>query len=221
MKGERKAFPFPVFEGGRMQVREDLAVETTISLVVQPEATRRFLCFFAEGVRLPVQIGYTLKETICGQLGVAEEYFEERIQTIFLNFKAVDAPEKALVKDGAIIALSAAMPGLVGATMRRGGAYAALRSSISFSQIGDDIEQHRGWITLKLLNLIARELGPLLLTSGVYVTDQRVVDFFKTRAAEFKDEHCPISLDGKAVSWEQVIDMQVLGKRVYFKVSAG
>lgn len=193
---------------------------TTIEIVAAKGFAGRFLFFFLEGVYLPVNTGGTLKEMICGQLGVAEEYFEERIQTIFLNFKAVDEPEKALVKDGAIIALSAAMPGLVGATMRRGGTYAALRSSISYSETGGDIENRRGWITLKLLNLVARELGPLLLARGVYVVDEKVASFLKTRVAEFETERCEIALNGKAVSWAQVMDMKLSGKKVYFKVSA-
>ena len=193
---------------------------TTIEIVAAKDVAGRFLFFFLEGVYLPVNTGGTLKEMICDQLGVAEEYFEERVQTIFLNFKAVDEPEKALVKDGAIIALSAAMPGLVGATMRKGGTYAALRSSISFSETDDNIEQRRGWITLKLMNMVVRELGPLLLANGVYVMDERATSFFKTRVAEFKNERCEVTLNGKAVSWEQVIDMKLSGKKVYLKVSA-
>jgi hypothetical protein len=193
---------------------------TTIEIVAAKGVAGRFLFFFLEGVYLPVNTGGTLKEMICDQLGVVEEYFEERVQTIFLNFKAVDKPEKALVRDGAIIALSAAMPGLVGATMRKGGTYAALRSSISFSETDDDIEQHRGWITLKLLNMVARELGPLFFAKGVYVMDEKVVSLFKSRVAEFKNEPWEVILNGKAVSWEQVIEMKLSGKKVYFKVSA-
>jgi hypothetical protein len=204
-----------------MEAKELLAGATAIAMVVKPESVGRLLCFFTEGVTLPVKTGFSLKETICGQLGVAEDYFEERIQTIFLNYKAVDKPEKARVKDGAIIALSAAMPGLVGATMRRGGTYASLRSSISFSESGEDIEQRQGWITLKMLNMVARELGPLLLAGGVYVTDKQVASFFKTRVAEFENEPCEVTLDGETVSWEQVIAMELSGKKVYFKVSAG
>jgi len=193
---------------------------TTIEIVAAKGVAGRFLYFFIDGVYLPVNTGGTLKEMICDQLGVAEEYFEERVQTIFLNFKAVDKPEKALVKDGAVIALSAAMPGLVGATMRKGGTYAALRSSISFSETDDDIEKHRGWITLKLLNMVARELGPLFFAKGVYVMDEKVVSLFKSRVAEFKNERWEVILNGKAVSWEQVIEMKLSGKKVYFKVSA-
>jgi len=193
---------------------------TTIEIVAAKGVAGRLLYFFIEGVYLPVNTGGTLKEMICDQLGVAEEYFEERVQTIFLNFKAVDKPEKALVKDGAVIALSAAMPGLVGATMRKGGTYAALRSSISFSETDDDIEKHRGWITLKLLNMVARELGPLFFAKGVYVMDEKVVSLFKSRVAEFKNELWEVILNGKAVSWEQVIEMKLSGKKVYFKVSA-
>ena len=170
-----------------MEVKATPAAAAVLSLVVQPEYVQRFICFFTEGVTLPITTGGTLQATVCEQLGVAAEYFEERIQTIFLNFKAVDQPEKARVKDGAIIALSAAMPGLVGATMRRGGTYAALRNSISYAETGGNIVERRGWITLKLLNMVGRELGPLFLANGVYVMDEKVAAFFKTRVTEFNN----------------------------------
>ncbi len=50
--------------------------------------------------------------------------------------------------------------------------------------------------------------------------DERVGSFFKTRVAEFKNENCKVTLNGKVVSWEQVIGMKLSGKKVYFKVSA-
>ena len=192
---------------------------TVIDITVAKGFIRWFSSFFIEGVSLPVNTGGTLKEVICDQLGVAEGYFEERIQTIFLNFKAVDKPEKALVKDGAIIALSAAMPGLVGATMRKGGTYAVLRSSISFSETDGMVEQHRGWITLKLLNMVARELGPLFLAKGVYVADEKVVSFLKARGDEFENQRCEVSINGSVSSLEQVIKMKLSGGKVCLIVS--
>ncbi len=74
-----------------MEVKATSAATSVLSLVVQPEYAQRFICFFAEGVTLPITTGDTLQATVCEQLGVAAEYFEERIQTIFLNFKAVDS----------------------------------------------------------------------------------------------------------------------------------
>lgn len=202
-----------------MEVKETSAVAAVLSLVVQPEYVKRFLCFFTEGVTLPITTGGTLKETVCEQLGVDAEYFEERIQTIFLNFKAVDQPDKARVNAGAIVALSAAMPGLVGATMRRGGTYAPLRSNISFTQTDGSPERKQGRMTLKLLNLVGRELGPAFLANGVYLAGEQLAAFFAGPNGDLKDGYRTVTLNDEAVAWEQVCSRDWTGHQVLLKVS--
>jgi len=194
---------------------------TVLSLTVQPETGKRFLGLFTEGVTLPIMTGSTLQATVCGQLGVSEAYFETRIQTIFLNFKAVDAPDEVRVEDGAIIALSAAMPGLVGATMRRGGTYAAMRSAISATETAGDIASQRGFITLKLFNMVARELGPSLLAGGVYLQWEQMTAFFKSRPADVAAGCMEIVLNSTPISWAQLVDTELSRQRVFFKVNAG
>ena len=195
----------------------DPAAATVLALVVRPETVRRFLGLFTAGVSLPITTGSTLQATVCEQLGVSEAYFEDRIQTIFLNYKAVDAPEKARIEDGAIIALSAAMPGLVGATMRRAGTYAALRSSISFRETGGAVQAREGRITLKLLNMVGRELGPAFLANGVYLTGEQLADLF-AGGPDLKDGCREVRLDGAAVDWEQLGAQDWSGRRVLLKV---
>ena len=58
----------------------------------------------------------------------------EKIQSIMLDGKPVDDIGSAMIHDGSVLALSAAMPGLVGATLRRGGAYASFRSAITYHE---------------------------------------------------------------------------------------
>lgn len=202
-----------------MEEKEPSIAATVLSLVVRPEFIKRFICFFTEGVTLPITTGGTLKDTVCRQLGVAEDYFEERIQTIFLNFKAVDEPDKARVNAGAIVALSAAMPGLVGATMRRGGTYASLRSSISFAETDGDIQRQRGLITLKLLNMVGRELGPAFLANGVYLAGEQLAAFLARSDNDLKEGCREILLDAEAVGWAHLCGRNWTGERVLFKVS--
>jgi len=45
--------------------------------------------------------------------GLDEDYVTQRISTIFLDGKPVDDIDTLLVRDGAVLSLSAAMPGLV------------------------------------------------------------------------------------------------------------
>jgi len=199
--------------------RNDPLAAAVLELVVRPETARRFLGLFTEGVCLPITTGSTLQETVCEQLGVSEEYFEDRIQTIFLNFKAVDAPEKARIEDGAIVALSAAMPGLVGATMRRAGTYAALRSSISFRETGGAVQAQEGLITLKLLNMVGRELGPAFLANGVYLNGEQLAALF-AGGLDVKGGCREARLDGATVDWEQLVARDWANRRVLLKVLA-
>ena len=71
-----------------------------------------------------------------------------------------------------MIALSAAMPGLAGATLRKGGHFAGMRREISQCDEASCEEQHEGMVTLKLFNLVAREMGPQVLEKGVWVTGE-------------------------------------------------
>ena len=201
-----------------MEAQAPPTAAAVLSLMFPPEGIKRFIHFFTEGVTLPVTTGGTLKETVCEQLGVSEEYFEERIQTIFLNFKAVDKPETARVQAGAIIALSAAMPGLVGATMRRGGTFANLRSSISFVEADGDLERQRGLITLRLLNMVGRELGPAFLANGVYLAGEQLADFLARSDNDLKMGCREAVLNAETTDWEQLRVRDWTGQRVLLKV---
>ena len=61
-----------------------------------------------------------------------------------LDGKPVDDIGAALVQDGSTLALSAAMPGLVGATLRRGGAYSSFRSAITYHETGERLRAGEG-----------------------------------------------------------------------------
>ena len=96
-----------------------------------PEQAGRFFPLLQQGFTVRARTGCSIRELLCGQFGIDPDYLKQRITTIFLNGKAIDDPESSRVADGATLALSAAMPGLVGATMRRGGYYAAMRGAIA------------------------------------------------------------------------------------------
>jgi hypothetical protein len=81
----------------------------------------------------------------------------------------VDDIDTALVRDGETLALAPAMPGLMGAMLRRGGYYAPMRSGITHR--GDTAPRGigEGRITVKLFGMALRELGPKLLERGIEV----------------------------------------------------
>jgi len=146
------------------------------------------------------RVGNNLKVFVCEQLGVHETYFEKRVQTIFMNSKPVDDVAMAIVRDGAVLAFSAAMPGLVGATFRKGGRYSWMRSSISHADSSDKAEEEIGWVTVKLFNMILKELGPDFLVNGVWISGSRARAFFEAQSPEFLKGIRTMTLDGETLS---------------------
>jgi hypothetical protein len=106
---------------------------------------------------------------MCRQIGLAEDYLENRVQTVFLNGHPVDDVNRATVGESATVALSAAMPGLAGAVLRKGGALATLRKNITYQNDASARETCEGKVIVKLFNMTTREVGPLLLARGIWM----------------------------------------------------
>jgi len=140
---------------------------------------------FQSGVLLKVQVGVSIKNLLCEQLSLDKTYVDKRITTIFLNSQPVDDITKAIIKNNDTLALSSAMPGLVGATLRRNSHLAPLRNNITFKEYrnNDDIQAY-GLIHLKLFNLILQEAGPFLLQRGVVTGFEDLIDLFDNKMSE-------------------------------------
>src|SRR5512141_169430 len=93
----------------------------TLQVSCDPDRLAAFYPLLQSGVVVRCRVGCTLGDLLSLQWGIAPEYVARRVTTVFLNSRAIDDVSTALVTAGATIALSGAMPGLVGATMRRGG----------------------------------------------------------------------------------------------------
>jgi hypothetical protein len=132
---------------------------------------------FRQGVQVEIRIGSSIRDVVVNQLGMAEDYLENRVQTIFLNGKPVDNVDDARVSDNSVLALSAAMPGLAGATLRKSGKYAAFRQGISLhgEPVLSEIQQ-KGWMILKLFNQVAEEQGAVLLVKGVWIDSREMLN---------------------------------------------
>jgi hypothetical protein len=134
---------------------------------------------------IKIQLGCSTKEVLCQQIGLNPEYVEERIKTLFLDGKPVDDVACAMVRDGSTLALSAAMPGLVGATMRVGGKLAGFRSSITHQEDKGTTSTGEGMIVVKLFNLLVSELGPTFLEQGIWIKKEKLQEFFQAQPANF------------------------------------
>lgn len=128
-----------------------------------------------KGIHLHAQVGTSIRHLLCGQCKISGDYLASMVQTIFLDGKVVDDVNTATVRGGSTVALSAAMPGLAGATLRTGGLLAAFRDGITHHEDVAPADGHgTGLVKLKLFNLLIAELGPGLLAAGVWVTREEV-----------------------------------------------
>ncbi len=161
-------------------------------LRLDPTDLPLLLPLLQQGFHIEIENDRSLEDLLCRQWGLARDYVLGRISTLFLNGRPVDDIETARVSGGARLALSCAMPGLIGATMRRGGVLASFRSSISHQENQKPASRaKRALITVKLFNMLTRELGPILLERGI-VAPRSALDMLRARYPELgaiSDEH--------------------------------
>jgi hypothetical protein len=171
-----------------------------LSLHVKPKLIPIFFQLLGHGFYVNVQTGVSVKDLLCKQLGIHKDYLAQRIQSVFLNSSVVDDVASAIVHDGSTLALSGAMPGLVGAILRSGGFYAAMRSQISYGDSKQSSPQTTGRITLKLLNLIVKELGPTFLQQGIWIEGQEFLEFMTRNSTVLEGGCLSSELEGKTLA---------------------
>jgi hypothetical protein len=178
---------------------------TTLSFDLDKANYSTFFPLLQQGFLVKVQVGKSIKNVLCEQCQVDDNYLEERIKTIFLDGKPVDDMETAIVKNGSTVALSAAMPGLVGATFRRGGILAGFRNGITYqSEDAATDSQESGMVNIKLFNMVVRELGPKFLNEGIWVKKEDIESLLKNRADTLRAFLRSAKKDGKEIDPEQL-----------------
>jgi len=157
-----------------------------LALVMRHSRISGFFPLLQQGVWVICRVGVPLEDLLVNQWGIAADYVTGRITTMFLNSRAVDDIKTSAVSGGSTVALSGAMPGLVGATMRAGGFYAAMRGAMTFRE--DDAGRSSGIdrVRVKLFNLLLKELGPGFLARGFIMTAGELAAFLE--AGEFLAE---------------------------------
>lgn len=122
-----------------------------------------------KGFLVEIDTGCSVRELLSAQWKLSKTYVDQRISTLFINGNPVDDIDEAVVEDGATLAMSGAMPGLVGAVMRRGGLLSSFRSGITYSSKAKIGMTRPGCIRVKLFNMLIKELGPGFLKCGIGV----------------------------------------------------
>ncbi len=156
-------------------------------IIIKPENISELSPVFQKGIYIKVRTGCSLKILLCDILEIPQDYVLNRISTIFLDGKPVDQLDSAIIRDHSVLSLSAAMPGLVGAVMRRGGTLASFRDSISYRQKNNEIDSSEGIITVKLFNIMIAELAGYFLRKGFFVKSSDIEDIFPDQLDLGKD----------------------------------
>jgi hypothetical protein len=166
-----------------------------------------FSSILQAGFRVNVQTGVSIEDLLSGQFDVNSEYVKDRIRTAFLNGKPVDDFSTTIMENGDTLALSAAMPGLVGATFRKGGYLAAFRGTITHQRTDKIIEDSAGVVTIKLFNLLPREIGLTFLKRGLMVDSDTARWFFSDPPDAFRRDCKGILVDGQSIHLDRLSQM--------------
>lgn len=179
------------------------AAEHRLTLIVEAPALPLFTPMLMEGVELEAELGCSVRAFLRDQVGLDGAYVNERIQTVFLDGKPVDRLDDTVVRDGSVLALSAALPGLLGATLRKDGVYASLRRGITHVEPGGACDTGRGLVTIKVFNVLLRELAPVIFQLGVHVDWKRLETRIKKGKDRLIEAVCAAEIDGRPVSPEE------------------
>ena len=198
---------------------EKIQSAASLRLTLDKKCFSSFTPILQQGVTVKVQVGCSLATLLQDQFGLDPAYLRSRIQTVFLEGKPVDDLDTASVKDGATLALSAALPGLAGATLRRGGPFASLRNQISHREEETCIAPEDGFVRLKLFNLLIPELGPAFLKRGFFFSREEFEEFLKGLPEEFWRGCGEIKIDGKEKDRDQLRSRNWLGQMNWISLS--
>jgi hypothetical protein len=177
-----------------------------LSLHIQMRNPAVLTTLLGQGVRLTITTGRNLRQVLVDQIGFEPDYLQNRLQTIFVNARPIDDVEHVIIEPDAVIALSAAMPGLVGAVLRRGGYLSAMRRGISQdAQASNAPNEMQGFVTLKLFNTVAREKGAAVLQKGIWLTREEAGDLLSQLISGHGERITQIRLDDAPISADHLL----------------
>ena len=194
---------------------------TTLSLILKPNGLALFFPLLQRGVQVNAMLGCDIHALLCGQFGLNPEYLSDCINTIFLNGQPVDDVTSAVVEEGATLALSAAMPGLVGATFRKAGCLAAFRGSISYRREKEVAAAgQEGCFTLKLFNMLIQDVGPRILKRGIWITGRELKDCLLPCQSDDQSIFVTIEKDGAAIDPKESADLKWIMSDAHYLLQA-
>jgi hypothetical protein len=189
-----------------------------VTVFVESARLGLFFELLSTGIVIKTPMGVSVREFLCRIMGIEPMYVDTHIQTIFLNGRALDDIDGALLADGAVLALSSAMPGLAGAVFRRGGAYATLRSNVSATPNNCRKSSSEGTIILKLFNQVAADLGPSFFKNGVRVKGHSLSQFLQHNREKLQKISASIEVEGKKCLFNQFTDIESVADDIWLTI---
>jgi hypothetical protein len=206
--------------GNESQHPADTPFKSHICMTITAESVSRFFSLLSAGFSVIAKAGCSINDLLSQEFGIPEAYIDDRIQTIFLNGKAVDDSKSATLQDGATLALSAAMPGMVGSTFRKEGVFAGMRSQISHVTGPSGHHDRQIEVKLKLFNLIAKELGPVFLQKGVIIQGDLFQNFALRYSLDLKAACISIHLNDEKTNVAGLLETNWENKQVFLQVTS-
>jgi hypothetical protein len=191
-----------------------------LCLSLREEFLPSFFSFLQKGFMIRAKVGCSVRSLLHDQFGISEACIDDCIQTIFIDGKPVDDLDATAVQDGSTLALSSAMPGLLGAALRRGGRYAAMRSQITHEKSKKTGAVKNGQMMIKLFNLTLRDLGPLFLDRGIWVEAEDLRVFFCKRSDNFWEGCSYARVDGENVEPRRLPHLAWKGALIHLQLKA-
>jgi len=193
---------------------------TRLEITLQPKLLEFFLPIFQQGVWVRGVLGCSIRSFLNTYAKLDDDYIDRRIQTFFLNNKPVDNIDSAVVQDQDTLALSTAMPGLLGAMLRKGSYYAAMRQSISQQDRQQSTGAHEGRVRLRLFNFLISEIGPNLLKQGIWIEEKHLRPCLENLAVRFRAQGLDIKVNSEnkkieewsSIHWAEEVLLKVLEK---------
>jgi hypothetical protein len=178
-----------------------------VKLSVELTRIAIFFELLATGFFVNAPTGISIRQFLCNVLKLDPAYVDTRIQTIFLNGRAVDDMDSPLAA-GSVVALSAAMPGLAGAAFRRSGAYSAMRSGVEFASVHPSVPTSRGKVLVKLFNQVAADLGISFFKNGIRLNGEIFGRFIHQRVETLGKICAFIEINGKRHPIDKLAEME-------------
>ena len=166
-----------------------------VTLISSKDDSHIFTPEFQKGFFIYSNQGKSIFEFLTEDCLIAREYISKKIQTIMINGSPVDDIFDTKISKVSICALSAALPGILGAMMRMGSPYAAMRESITAKTDGAIESGEKIAILLKLFNIVLHDLRSDFLKNGILLEKNRVYEMFVKNESDLNLNCKEISLN--------------------------